>query len=125
MTSNNTPKPEVSIVKVENWNSNKYGGDHASETFLVEIEDKRESRGQTFVTISDESGANICPSVTAEISRIPGSNDDLPCFHLHFDENTVAASFFFQNGQFIIRTETGVSLEATKLPHGESAYILK
>ena len=59
--------------------------------------------------------------VTLEINRLPGSRDDVPCLHLHFDDSNMCASFFKQGDLIIVRPETGVKIRNTVLPNGEAA----
>lgn len=97
-----------------------------SDTLNIEIEDRRKSSGQLHATIAPVEGCleDMLP-VTMEINRLPGSGDDVPCLHLHFDDSNMAASFFKQGDRYIIRPETGVALRGTVLPNGESALILE
>lgn len=117
------------IVTVWHWDVKRYNpcsGDEAQNPFNFEIADQRKTSGQVFATLAPADGDldDILP-VTMEVNRLPGSRDDVPCLHLHFDDSNMAASFFKQGSRFIIRPETGVALRGTVLPNGESAFILE
>lgn len=118
------------IVPVANWNSEAYvgeGGDPDNgKPFLIEVGDQREASGQVFIDVAPESGmAELAAAVTVEINRLDGIEGDMVCFHLHFDESNLAASFFKQGDKFIVRPETDVRLASTVLPNGEHAWILE
>lgn len=121
-----TQKPDT--VPAAYWDSEAYGGSASGKEkpFLIEIADERDSRGQVFIDMAAESGkTELLASVTMEINRLPGSEDDVPCVHLHFDESNLAASFFKQGERFVIRPESGVRLSFGFLENGERAWFLE
>lgn len=119
-------KPDA--VPVWYWDAKNYNPDGAEPQtdFQIEIGDKRRSGGQLFATIAPVEGSldDMLP-VTLEINRLPGSRDDVPCLHLHFDDSNMCASFFKQGDLIIVRPETGVKIRNTVLPNGEAAYIFE
>lgn len=94
-------------------------------THVIEVDDQRESNGQLYVDIINECNSDLHTSVTAEISNVPGDNVPVPCFHLHFNGDQLAASFFKVGDAFVIRTETGVSFEPYRLPDGTTGFMLR
>lgn len=121
---------EKNIVPVAYWGSQVYG-DGMSEPangkpFLMEFIDQRETSGQCYVDVaSAEGNLDDLMCTTFEINRLPGSDEDTQCLHLHFDGDNLAASFFKQGDKFIIRPETNVSIHSTVLPNGERGWILE
>jgi hypothetical protein len=118
---------QTNTCQIFNWNAKQYGGDNDSSLpFEMEITDHRKSSGQLYIDVAATNG-NIDDLLcaTIEIHRLPGSNDDTQCLHLHFDESNLAASFFKQADKFIIRLENDVSLRQTVLPNGERGWILE
>ncbi len=116
-------------VPVWYWDAvcyNRDGGVEPQGDFQIEVDDKRKTGGQLFATIAPSDGHpdDMLP-IKLEINRLPGSRDDVPCLHLHFDDSNLCASFFKQGDRFIMRPETGVSLRNTTLPNGEHAFIFE
>lgn len=119
----------ANAVPVWYWDAlcyNRDGGVEPQSDFQIEVGDKRKTGGQLFATIAPSDGNldDMLP-VTLEINRLPGSRDDVPCLHLHFDDSNLCVSFFKQGNRFIVRPETGVSLRNTILPNGEHAFIFE
>lgn len=121
-------KGATDSVPVAYWDSEAYGGSTPGKDkpFLFEVGDRRDSCGQMFLDMAARSGkTELLASVTMEVNRLPGTEDDVPCVHLHFDDDNLAASFFKQGDRFVIRLETDVRLASTVLDNGEHAWILE
>lgn len=117
------------IIPVAHWNSEIYVGDGGEpdngKPYLIEIGDQRKASGQVFIDVAPESGkAELAAAVSVEIHRLEGIEGDLVCFHLHFDEGNLAASFFKYGDKFIVRPETDVAMSDTTLANGQRAWIL-
>lgn len=124
-----TPASE-DVIPVAYWDSKVYGEGHLEpdngKDFQILVDDRRESVGQLFVDVIKIDGEDDdMLAVTLEINRLPGSKTDVPCAHLHFDNDRVAASFFKQDNRFIVRPETDVTIRDTVLPDGERAWIIE
>lgn len=117
---------ETDAVPVWYWDAKNYNRDgvEPQADFQIEVSDKRRPRGQLFATIAPVEGCleDMLP-VTLEVSRLPGSRDDVPCLRLHFDDSNMCASFYKQGDRFIVQTESDVRIRKTVLPNGESAFI--
>lgn len=118
------------IISVAHWNSEVYVGDGGEpdngKPYLIEIGDQRKASGQVFIDVAPESGmAELASAVTIEVNRLEGIEGDLVCFHLHFDESNLAASFFRYGDKFIVRPETDVVISDTTLANGERVWILE
>lgn len=123
-------KTESSSVPAAYWDSKAYGegqeGSDAGKPFKIDVVDQRETHGQLYVDVAGEEGElDDIASVTFEINRLPGSAEDVPCIHLHFDGDNLAASFFKQGDRYVIRPETNVGMRDTVLPNGERGWILE
>ena len=119
----------ANTVPVWYWDAvcyNRDGGAEPQGDFQIEVDDKRKASGQLFATIAPcEGNLDDMLPVTLEVNRLPGSRNDVPCLHLHFDDSNLCVSFFKQGNRFIVRPETGVSLRNTILPNGEHAFIFE
>lgn len=120
--------PKTDAVPVWHWDATNYNRDgvEPQTDFQIEISDQRKATGQLFATIAACEGSldDMLP-VMLEVNRLPGSRDDVPCLHLHFDDSNMCASFYKQGDRFIVRTETDVRIRNTVLPNGEAAYIFE
>ena len=117
----------VESVPVQYWDSTRYNpdGSNPNGDFQLEIADQRESTGQAFITLGAQDGnLDNMISCTVEVNRLPETEDDLPCVHLHFDSYCLAASFFKKGDKIIARPENGVSISNTILNNGESAWVI-
>lgn len=117
-----------SAVPVAYWDSAAYGNETAgaSKAFVMSIDDQRDSNGQMYVDIASEDGDpdNVL-SLTLEINRLPESDTDTQCVHLHFNSDQLCCSIFKQGDAYIIRPETDVDIDSCRLPHGERAWVIK
>lgn len=118
------------IVPVAYWDSQVYGNGMGEpengKPFLMEFIDRRETSGQCNVDVASADGdLDDLMCTTFEINRLPGSDEETQCLHLHFDADNLAASFFKQGDKFIILPETNVSIRDTVLPSGERGWILE
>lgn len=105
---------------------NRDGGVEPQGDFQIEVGDNRKAGGQLFATIAPcEGNLDDMLPVTLEVNRLPGSRDDVPCLHLHFDDSNLCASFFKQGDRFIVRPVTGLRISNTTLPNGEHAFIFE
>ena len=117
---------KVTTQPVVYWDSTRYNpqGEAAERQFAMEVDDRR-AGGNLFVTTTAEGGnPDEMLSCTFEVNRLPELPEDLPCVHLHFDDDRLAASFFKKGAEFIVRPEVDVSFRDTTLPKGERAWIL-
>lgn len=94
--------------------------------YEIEITDNRESSGQLNVDVSAINGNMddmLC--ATFEINKLPGTESDTQCIHLHFDGENIAASLFKQGDKYIIRPETNVTIKPIVLETGYMGYVLE
>lgn len=119
-----TTAPEPS-VEVSYWDSYYHADEQREKPFLISINDQRKENGQLYVDIDkkDDPIENTM-SATIEINRLPGSDMDTQCLHLHFDGSNLAASFFKQGEKIYVRPEEGVFFSAEKLPNGERGLVI-
>lgn len=95
-------------------------------THVAVVNDQLKSNGQLYVDVVADVNSDVNTSVTIEISSLPGGDDiPVPCFHLHFDGDALAASFYKVGDVFYIRPETDVSIKSTKLPNGERGFLMR
>ena len=117
----------VTTIPVEYWNSTKYNpdGDAPNTQYEMEVDDQREA-GQLFASIITTGGKveDVLP-ITLEIHRLPGSEQDLPCAHVHFDDNNLAFSVFKLNDKIVIRPENYVKFKTYRLENGEFGWIVE
>ena len=117
----------VTNIAVEYWNSTKYNpdGDVPNTQYEMEVDDQRES-GQLFASIITTNGKveDVLP-ITLEIHRLPGSEQDLPCAHVHFDDSNLAFSVFKLNDKIVIRPENYVKFKTYRLENGEFGWIVE
>lgn len=117
----------ITKIPVEYWNSTKYNpdGDAPNIQYEMEVDDQRET-GQLYANIADPNGKleDMFP-VTLEVNRLPESDPDLPCVHVHFDESNLAFSMFKLGDKIIIRPETEVRFARYLLPNGEWGWIVE
>ena len=119
---------DLKKIYVTYWDSAHYGceSQRSESGFFMEIDDRRQSNGQMFVDLGAEEGdVDDILSVAFEIGRLPGSRTDTQVAHVHFDGDNLAASIFKQGKKYILRPETGVVVNSTRLPNGEYAYIME
>jgi len=120
---------EQDVVPVVYWGSNRYHhleGEEPQAKFQMDIADQRASNGQLYVTLASQDGnQDNMLSVTVEVNHLPSMEGDLPCAHLHFDNDALAASFFKMGDKFIIRPETGVTLRRDTLPNHEPVWVME
>lgn len=95
------------------------------KTHVAIIDDKLSSSGQLFLDIVSDVNSDVNTSVTVEINSLPGDDVPVPCFHLHFDGNDLAASFYKVGDVFYIRPETNVSIRTTRLPNGDHGFLMR
>lgn len=95
------------------------------KTHVAIIDDKLKSSGQLFLDIVSDVNSDVNTSVTVEINSLPGDDVPVPCFHLHFDGDALAASFYKVGNAFYIRPETDVRISSTKLPNGEYGFLMR
>lgn len=117
-------------VPVAHWNSKVYHEDMAEpdkgKPFVIEVADQRETHGQLFVDLASEDGnLDDMLSCTFEVNSLSGIDGDMPCMHLHFDGDNLAASFFKQGDRFIVRPESDVRIASTVLSTGEHVFVLE
>lgn len=118
----------ITTIPVAYWDSTHYNPDGDGETkgYQIEIDDQRRSNGQAFVTVAALDGnLDDMLSCTFEVNRLPESTDDLPCCHVHFDNDNLAVSLFKKGDQIIVRPEADVSITDTVLPNGKRAWLLE
>lgn len=120
-------KAGADIIPVQYWDSIAYNpssGVETDQSFLMEIDDQRKT-GKVCIDVASENGdIDDLLCATFEINRLPGSQTDTQCLHLHFDGDNLAASFFKQGDSYIIRAEEGVSMHEFRLPKGERGWLL-
>ena len=108
LTPNNNDSTSVTPVKY--W-------DHyhsASEEFShqLEIDDKSSVHGQLFLTLQAINGGydDILP-VTLEINSNPlDETQNIPCAHVHFNDDSLAVSLFKVGDKILMRPETDVTI---------------
>lgn len=118
------------VVPVAHWDSKVYHESMSEpdkeKPFLLEVTDQREDNGQLFVDLANADGnLDDMLSGTFEVNSLAGVEGDMPCMHLHFDGDSLAASFFKQGDRFIVRPESDVRMTSTVLSTGEQVWILE
>lgn len=122
--------PKVSApasVQVEHWASDLYransGRVRALEpVFEFEIEDKRASSGQAWLSLaSRDSHVDDLLAVCMEVNSL-GDDTATQTAHVHFDSDNLAFSVFKRGDRYLLRPEAGVTLERTTLPSGEVVW---
>lgn len=104
-----------SNVAIKHWEAHQgrcgdEGYDNAP-TFIMEVNDLRVVDGQINVDIaSSEGDVDNIMCTTHEINTIPGTDIDTQCLHLSFNGDAQAMSVFKKADSYIIRLETGVTL---------------
>lgn len=117
-------------IPVEHWASGRYRAgterDGVNEpVFDMEIEDKRASSGQAWLTLSAQGGhVDDMLAVCVEVSSIEDQGPTQVA-HVHFDGDNLAFSVFKCGDSYLIRTENGVQLEPETLPSGQPAWRIK
>lgn len=118
-------------VDVTRWDG--YGGENTLMTHEIVINDQREANGQVYIDVNSLEGSQsqpVNPAITIEVQNLnnmlKAENTGLlrhyinvPVFHLHFDNSSIAASFFHEpigndRSRFLMRLETDVSVKRIK-----------
>jgi hypothetical protein len=121
---------ENDIVDVAYWDSNTYQDSTCvdSKPFKMKIDDQRHCNGQLYVDLMGPTlefgNEHDIMSAIVEVHQLPGSEINMQCLHLHFDDSRLAASFFKLGNKIILRPEKDVLIERFALPDGELGYIL-
>jgi len=119
-----------STVQVAYWDSEIYKNSESlghKTPFTIEITDQRKTHGGLYSCIlPNEGNLDEMLLTRLEISRLPGSADDLPCLRVDFDDDNHAFSVFRRNHQFLIRLNNNVSLsQGSTLENGESIFVVE
>lgn len=112
---------QTTCLPVKHWDA--YAIDETVMTHEFEIDDHRNTSGQAFMTIA-ALGGNIDDllSVSMEVNTNPANGiDQVPCAHVHFDDDNLAVSLFKIGGNILLRPETGVVL----LSAGKGNFMIK
>lgn len=116
---------KTDAVKVHHWGSERYAGQFPDgEPFEMELTDRRRAEGILWADLVPASG-HLDAGLYAqfEVNRLPGESADVPCVHLHFDTDNLAASIFKKGSdRYVLRPETGVTVKEVKLADGTSGY---
>lgn len=118
----------VDVVEVYHWDSARYLGDEINgDPFAMEMTDRRSSNGQVAIDFAPMSGEpDDVLSVLIEVSRLPGSRDDVQCVHVAFGPDNMRFSVFKQGNRLILRpASSDIGLLSTVLPDGTSAFIIE
>lgn len=124
-------EPTESAIDVGHWADCKKSD--PVKNFEIAVLDRRKSQGQFFIDVAANDKINCdVLNLTVEINRLPGklgappdSMPNVPCVHMHFDDDDMAASFFkVDSKRIIFRPESGVVLQERLLNDGDVAYEL-
>jgi len=134
-------KPEctsTSTVELEYWDSSKYNrqmGDATTGSFQMTVHDRR-SIGNCEISLEPSASADLDDnfSVLAEVNRLPGSKEDLPCAHLYIGDDQKLT--VWQRNQELLLTvgnnqirfeNTSISqdFEINGVPQYEQAIVVK
>ena len=102
---------ETSMVKVKHWNC--YSSSvPTSNSHQIDVQDDRKTSGQTVVSVGAlEGNPDDMMQAIAEINTNPLNGiDHVPCVHLHFDGDNLAASFFKVGDKILLRLDASVTL---------------
>lgn len=114
--------PELqSVVPVKYWDA--YAEEGTVMTHQLELVDSRKDSGQLYAAIKDAVDSYDAQlSVTLEVNTNPlDGTQQLPCMHVHFNEDAVACSLFKIGTKVLLRTDNS---EVTKIegPNKESYF---
>jgi hypothetical protein len=115
-----SPVQAPDLVEVRHWDPERRpsGG-----PFVMEVTDLRAQSGPLCVDLAPQSGEiDDIMGASFEVNNLPGG-PETACMHLHFTPDELALSIFKHGDKYILRPERGVSIVATVLPDGESAYV--
>lgn len=111
-------------VPVKYWDCYPYPDTRM--THRLEIDDRRNASGQAFVTVGTLDGKlDDMISVTMEINTSPLNGiDQVPCAHVHFDDDNLAASLFKIGDNILVRPEAGVDIEPIRASYSGPSGIV-
>jgi hypothetical protein len=110
--------------KVKHWDC--YGSpERTAVTHQFDVDDQRRRHGQVFLTLGATEGLiDDAMYVTMEVNTNPLNGvDHVPCAHVAFDSETLAASLFKVGDDILLRCEAGVKIEP--VPGTPETYWLK
>jgi hypothetical protein len=109
------------------WNSTRYSNDTlTSDEFQLDIANQLKSNGQMYIDFGPVSGeVEDILALSIEVNRLPGSECDVQCLHIHAGTDNLLFSLFKNGEGVILRPESEVSVCTTKLPNGELAYSIR
>ena len=113
--------PEETSVPVKYWDC--YSDADTVSTHQIDIADQRASNGQVFITVGALEGSldDMIPA-TIEVNTNPLNGiDHVPCVHVHFDLDSVAASLFKVGDKILVRPETDVTI--TPFSHRVNGHV--
>lgn len=119
-------KSEVQVKHWDLYNSASLeDGEEYYNSHVMKVDDQRESNGKMFIDIQClQNEDEDIMSVTAEIHNDPRTRTgNLPCLHVHFNDNRVAASLFKIGHRILVRPETDVTIEPVQFRIGENGPI--
>jgi hypothetical protein len=116
-------------VAIEHWNSPKYGGDAAhlaGVTFSAQLVDELDDYGRLQVTVSDDNGLGEPKmAVALEVANIPGSTTPAAALLLYGEEEYLATIFRQPQGHLIVPMKPGMQILPSKLPDGQTGWLLR
>lgn len=125
------PRASQKSVPVEHWASARYRVDQGlvpvgGQKFEMEIEDRRETTGQLWVTTSAEGGSvDDMLAVCLEVNQLRPEDGDTQAAHVHFDSDNLAFTIFKQGDRYLLRLETGVTLKQEHLADGAIIWVVE
>jgi hypothetical protein len=110
-------RQSVQVKHCENYEANNTD----AFTHQVDIEDRLSINGQINLTLGAlEGGLDDMISVTAEVNTNPENGvDQVPCLHVHYNDNELAFSAFKLNDKIALRLEAGVTITEVDSPEGK------
>lgn len=112
---------------VFNWNDERYGGDLVeTNPHVIEVDGLASDSSNLCVSIGTKDGEIDNPfDALFEVNRLPDTDVDLPCMHVHIDSSNLSFSLFKVNDHFVLRPETGVQVTELVMPNGEQLFRIK
>lgn len=120
------PKAEIpaDVQTVARWDSIGYGGDAMnSGSFVMEVNDQRESAGQLFIDVAPESGnVDEILTVGVEIAVDPRTLSDTPCVRISASGDEVSINVYQLGDQLLIVPGNGQPFSPVRLADGSFGF---
>jgi hypothetical protein len=118
-----------SAVQVKRWNlyhdDSLEDGEEHYNSHVMKLDDQREIKGQLYIDIQGlQNDDEDIMSVIAEINTDPRTkNGNVPCVHVHFNDDQLAVSLFKIGHRILVRPETDVEIGSHSFRVGDNGPI--